>query len=215
MKKVSKRTCKNKFCKEKFTPVNDGQVVHQYSCGIEYAKQLREKKEKQEGKDRRKNIKVMKEEIMSYSKWQARLQPEINLIARLIDYGQPCISCNKYTGKLNGGHYHSQGGNAMIRFNLHNIFLQNFFCNHHKSANIKGFNKGLVEMYGTEYKEYVEFTLVREYRSVKPSIPELQDAIKISRAIVRRLKADPEIRTSKERMKLRAELNKEIGIYPE
>ncbi len=197
----------------RFTPKNEGQVVHTYQCGIEYAKQLREKKEKNEGIDRRRKLKAMKEKIMSYSNWQARLQPEVNHIARLIDYGQPCISCGLYTGKLNGGHYHSQGGNAMIRFNLHNIFLQNFHCNHHKSANINGFNKGLIETYGEEYHEYVEFTLVREYKSVKPSIPELQEAIKVAREIVKRMKDDPTIRTPKERIKLRTELNFEIGIY--
>lgn len=214
MTKPLTRTCKAKSCQQKFTPKNSNQVVHSYKCGLEYTKYLRERKEKKEGVVRRRKIKVMKEGIMSYSKWQARLQPEVNHIARLIDYGQPCISCGLYTGKLNGGHYHSQGGNAMIRFNLHNIFLQNHYCNHHKSANIKGFNKGLIKMYGKEYHEYVEFTLTREYKSVKPSIPELQEAIKTARAIVRRMKADPQIRTAKERMKLRTELNKEIGIYP-
>ena len=214
MTKPLQRTCKNKNCKIRFEPKNEGQVVHAYQCGIEYAKQLRERKEKEKGKQRRRKIKVMKEKIMSYSNWQARLQPEVNHIARLIDYGQPCISCNKYTGKLNGGHYHSQGGNAMIRFNLHNIFLQNHYCNHHKSANIKGFNKGLLSTYGKEYHEYVEFGLVREYKSVKPSIPELQEAIKRAREIVKSMKVKNKIRTPQERIRMRRVLNRLIGIYP-
>lgn len=212
IKPLKPRKCK--VGGEQFTPIRFGQPTC-FEHAPEWMRRQREKKEKKEGVSRRRRIKVMKEESMSYSKWQARLQPLVNLIARLIDYGQPCISCDKYTGKLNGGHYHSQGGNAMIRFNLHNIFLQNFYCNHHKSANIKGFNKGLVRVYGKEYKEYVEFTIVRMYKSVKPSIPELREAIKTAREIVRRLQADLRVRTPKERIELRAELNIEIGIYPE
>lgn len=201
---------KPKKCKvggEQFTPIRFGQPT----CFEHAGEWLMNEKIR---KIKKKNARA-KVGMRTYSDWQELLQPEVNLIARLIDYGQPCISCNSYTGKLNGGHYHSQGGNAMIRFNLHNIFLQNFVCNHHKSANISGYNKGLISMYGKEYKEYVEFKLVREYKSVKPSIPELQEAIKTARAIVKRMKADPEIRTPKERIQLRAELNKEIGIYPE
>ena len=210
--KTYKRTCLAPKCKVKYESTNP---VCSYECASAYSTYLRERNEKKEGVQRRRKIKVMKENNMSYSKWQARLQPEVNHIARLIDYGQPCISCGLYTGKLNGGHYHSQGGNAMIRFNLHNIFLQNFFCNHHKGANIKGFNKGLIKTYGKEYHEYVEYTLVREYKSVKPSIPELQEAIKTARAIVRRMISNPCIRKPLRRIELRRELNIEIGIYPE
>lgn len=206
------RICKARSCKRRFEPKNATQIVHSYKCGLEYSTYLRERKEKKEGVERRKRIKVMKEGLMSYSKWQARLQPEVNHIARLIDYGQLCISCGK-KGKEFGGHYHSQGGNAMIRFHLHNIHLQDYQCNFPKSSNKTGYNLGLINIYGKEYQEYVEFTLVREYPSVKPSIPELQEAIKISRSIVRRMKADPIKRTPKERMELRTKLNIEIGIY--
>ena len=102
----------------------------------------------------------------------------------------------------------------MIRFNLQNIFLQNFHCNNNKSANIKGFNKGLLKMYGKEYHEYVEFGLTREYKSVKPSIPELKDAIKVAREIVKSMKEENKVRTPQERIRMRRVLNRLIGIYP-
>ena len=216
MTKPQTRTLKAKQCKvggEQFIPVRQFQPTC-FEHASEYLRLQRKKKEKKEGVIRRKKIKVMKEKIMSYSNWQARLQPEVNHIARLIDYGISCVSCDKYTGKMNGGHYHSQGGNPMIRFNLHNIFKQTFHCNHHKSANIKGFNKGLVRMYGKEYHEYVEFGLVREYKSVKPSIPELQEAIKTAREIVKSMKEENKVRTPQERIRMRRVLNRLIGIYP-
>lgn len=208
------KTYKQKKCavgKEIFQPIRP----FQKTCFEHAGEWLRLQNSKKLAKKQKEQRRVMKANIETLSDYQKILQPLVNHIARLIDYGQPCISCGLYTGKLNGGHYHSQGGNAMIRFHLHNIFLQNFVCNHHKSANINGFNKGLIETYGKEYHEYVEFTLIREYKSVKSSIPELKEAIKTARAIVNRMKPDPTIRTPKERIRLRTELNKEIGIYPE
>jgi len=208
------RVYKPKKCKvggEKFVPIRFGQPT----CFGHAGEYLRMKNHEKMLKIQKAQREVMKANIETLSDYQKLLQPEVNHIARLIDYGQPCISCNKTTGKPQGGHYHSQGGNAMIRFNLHNIFLQNYRCNVKKSANITGFNKGLIEVYGKEYHEYVEFTLVRQYKSVKPSIPELQEAIKTAREIVREMIAHPCIRRPSRRIELRTELNKEIGIYPE
>lgn len=209
-----KKVFKPKKCKiggEQFIPIKPFQPT----CFGHAGEWLRLQSAKKLEKTQKAQRKVMKSNIETLSDYQKILQPEINHIARLIDYREPCISCQRTTGQPQGGHYHSQGGNAMIRFNLHNIFLQDYRCNHQESANIIGFNKGLIEVYGKEYKEYLEFTLVREYKSVKPSIPELKEAIKRARGIVRRMKSDPQIRTPKERIALRAELNKEIGIYPE
>lgn len=203
------RTYKPKKCKvggEQFVPIKPFQPT----CFDHAGEWMRLQRSK---KIRKKNAKA-KIGLRTYSQWQDILQPEVNHIARLIDYGQLCISCGK-KGKEFGGHYHSQGGNAMIRFHLHNIHLQDYQCNFPKSSNKTGYNRGLIEIYGKEYQEYVEFTLVREYKSVKPSMPEIQKAIKRAKIIVKRLKDAPQIRTPKERMKLRTELTKEIGIYPE
>ena len=102
----------------------------------------------------------------------------------------------------------------MIRFNLHNIHLQDYQCNFPKSSNKTGYNLGLINTYGKDYHEYVEFTLVREYKSVKPSIPELQEAIKRAREIVKSMKEQNKVRTPHERIRMRRVLNRIIGIYP-
>lgn len=214
MQKQIIRVCKNKHCKLRFAPMHDLQIVHNYHCALEYAKQLRERKENKEGKERRKRIKVMKEKIMTLSDYQKMLQPLVNHIARLIDHGQPCISCGKTTGKPQGGHYHSTNDQPSVRFNLHVIHLQDFKCNVWDSANITGYNKGLIEVYGNEYKEYVECGVVKEYPTINLSIPELKDAIKTAREIVKSMKEENKVRTPKERIRMRRVLNRLIGIYP-
>ena len=57
------RTCRNKYCKKKFKQKRDFQAVCTFDCGIAYTKQLREKKEKEKGIDRRRKLKAMKEKI--------------------------------------------------------------------------------------------------------------------------------------------------------
>ena len=57
------------------------------------------------------------------------LQPKINEISRLIDFGQPCIATGNTKGKMNGGHYISVGANRTLSLNLHNIHLQSEHSN--------------------------------------------------------------------------------------
>ena len=91
MPKPQTRRCKNKHCKERYEPKNTGQIVCQYSCGIEYAKQLREKKESQEGKDRRRKIKVMKDKLKTLSDHKKELQVMVNKCVRIRDTGGNCV----------------------------------------------------------------------------------------------------------------------------
>lgn len=208
------RTCKNKHCKKRFEPVGSTlQPVCSPDCAIKYAIQLREKKERKTHLEIYRKNKKIKASIMTVSQYKKILQPLVNHIARLIDHGSACISCGKTTGKPQGGHYHSTGGNNSIRFNLHNIFLQDFKCNVYESANITGFNIGLTETYGKEYQEYVEYGIVREYPEMKLSIPELQEAIVRAKGVVKNMKGMEAVRTPLERRRMRGVVNSIIGIY--
>jgi len=128
------------------------------------------KKYKQEAKKQ-------KEQAKNKSYYQRKLQTEINAIVRLIDIDCSCISCG-YSGtgrQFHAGHYHSVGGHADLRYNLHNIHKQCSICNNHLSGNIKGYQKGLINRYGRDYLEFVENLPAETHK--KLDIQELKELI--------------------------------------
>ncbi len=176
MKKVSQRICKNKNCRIKFTPVNDGQVVHQYSCGIEYTNQLREKKEKKEGKERRKKIKVMKDKLKTLSDHKKELQVLVNRFVNLRDKGRECVSCSTpdIGLKRDASHFWSQGGNPSVRFDLDNIHSSCVHCNRDKHGNLLEYRPRLIKRIGR--KRFDELGM-RRVESSKYTIPEIEELI--------------------------------------
>lgn len=82
-----------------------------------------------------------------------------------------------------------------------------------EGANITGYNLGLIDRYGKDYQEYVEYQLVRDYPIVKLSIPELKIYRERAREIVKLLKKQNLIYPAKKRMELRTKFNQTIGIY--
>lgn len=194
------------FCGNQFQPIRSTlEKVCSIQCAIGYNKEKEKQKEL-------KAIRKKKEELLPRSFYEKKLQANINEIARLIDYSQPCISCGNY-GKEQGGHYHSVGANASLRYNLHNIFLQCYSCNVHKSANTHNYDLGLIEIYGKEYWEYVKFQIVQETPLLSPTINELKEYIVSTRKVIKELKSDLKQLTPKQRIKLRTKLNERIGIY--
>lgn len=157
------RTCKNKFCKNKFEPKNEGQVVDTFQCGIEYAKQLREKKEKEEGKTRRRKLKVMKREIMTLSDHKKELQVLVNKFVNLRDRGKPCISCDTpdIGLKRDASHFWSQGGNPSVRFDLDNIHSACVRCNRDLHGNLLEYRPRLIKKIGIK-----RFTELEENRTL-------------------------------------------------
>lgn len=167
------RTCKNKYCKEKFEPKNEGQVVHIYECGIAYAKQLREKKEKTEGIVRRRKIKVMKEKLKTLSDHKKELQVLVNKFVQLRDRGKKCVSCDTPdTGeKRDASHFWSQGGNPSVRFDLDNIHSSCVHCNRDLHGNLLEYRPRLLERIGIDRFKYLE---QRRTKSRRFTIPEIQ-----------------------------------------
>lgn len=152
--------------------------------------------------------------LMSADRYRADvIQPIFNEIARLIDWGLPCIATKKF-GKMNGGHRISVGANRSICLNLHNIHRQCYESNHHKSGDPDKYDKGLEDEYGIEYVEYIKSL---HQTPLQKWTKETLDEIK-EKAIAQRnkLKKDIEegiVLNPIQRIEKRTEINKIIGIY--
>lgn len=198
------KKCKN--CGDMFTPARPLQYVCSTNCACSYSKKKDKAKKDAEWRIEKNEI---KESLFSHSDYTKILQREINKIVRIIDYGQECISCGG-SGKNQAGHYHSTAAASNLRFHLDNIFSQDYRCNVHLSANIIGYNEGLERVFGVEFKNYVETSLLG-LPSIKMTKGELKDKIDICRDIIKGLHSIK--RTPEQRLQLRTELNKRIGIY--
>lgn len=204
MPKLKYKKCK--ICSTEYMPRNSLQRVCSVPCSIEDAR----RKEVESWK------KEIKEKHRTHSTYENELQPVINDICRLIDNGQPCICCGStYSNinKPNAGHRFAVGGNNSLRFNLNVTHISCTHCNKHKSGNPDGYDEGLIRVYGKEYFEYVKFELKPLYKEVKLTIPELVAARAVAMKIRNRLKKENKVYSAKERIALRDEINKEIGIY--
>jgi hypothetical protein len=210
MKKKYPRKCLQ--CKTKFDPPYPNSVVCSVACSIEYGKKIVVKETKKEAKDWNKEKRVRKEKLKSRTDWEADLQDEINKTARLIDRGWGCISCKGYTTPQ-AGHLHSRKANPAIRYNLHNLFVQDTACNQHKSGNELKYLDGINRLFGKEYMEYIQFDLVRLYPVLKLPIEVVKDKIKLVRAENKKLEKKEKYFTLQERIEMRDYYNDLYGMY--
>jgi len=197
---------KCKICKVEFTPVHSSvQMCCSINCAIEYSKQIEKKKWT-------KQKKVLKEKLKTKSDYQKELQPIFNQIAREIDKSSLCLMCGKKPKKENGCHYHSVGSNPTLRWNLFNIWLGCEKCNSWLGGNINGYDNEIIKYYGRDKWEYIKFDLVRIYKSLHLSIPELKELKVLSKKILKEVKDLP-VLTHNERWELRKKLNIRLNIY--
>lgn len=203
------RDCKQ--CGKTFTKREPLQYVCGIACAIARAKFLESQKQDKEWKVKKKEgIEAAK----TPSQWKKGLQAEINAMARLIDFGQPCMMCgNPKMKRIYGCHYHAVGSNASLRFNLLNIWGGCFSCNNAKSGNIPGYDKQLIKEFGRDLWEEIKFDLVREFDIINLSIPEIKEATTKVRGYNRHLKKLGLVYTNNQRVDLRIKYNQKIGIY--
>jgi len=137
------RTCK--VCKTKFEPqFNSVQPTCGYKCAIEYAKNLREKKEKKEWKARKK---VLKEKVKTKSDYEKELEKVFNEFIRERDKHLPCVSCGAPAGtyKLTAGHFYPAGSYKNLRFTENNVHGQCWYnCNKNRHGNLQEYRVGIV-----------------------------------------------------------------------
>lgn len=159
---MKQKTCKNKLCKKKFTPVKFAQCVCDWSCAIEYNLQNKAKegaiKRKIERAERVKKLSALK----SINDLIKEAQTAFNAFIRERDKNELCICCDKPygTNHLGGdfdcGHFRSRGAAGHLRFNEDNAFGQRKYCNTYLSGNVQGMRAGMIKRIGIERVDAVE-----------------------------------------------------------
>lgn len=176
------------------------------------AKTVVQKEAKKEQSIKKEENRQKKIELLRPDAYRAKyVQPVINEIARLIDYGQPCLATGLYDNKMNAGHYMSVASNRTICLNLHNLHNQSFESNHWKSGDNLKYRQGLIDTYGIEYLEKVE--ALKKIQPVHLSRQDFERIRDIAMEIRNELKNTLRIRTPRERIELREILNCRLGIY--
>lgn len=210
--KNSTKKCKE--CKDPFTPFSNNSLqkycMVKDDCITASLKHLQEGLIKQAQRDKSKH----KVDSMTMDKYRATyIQPLINLLARIIDKGQPCICTELFDGKMNGGHRHSTGSNRTLTYNLHNVHNQSFHSNHHQSGDHLKYRQGLKRVYSLEYADFIDDYLMQcpPLHITKDDLVELKPRLQ---KIVNHYKKLDKVYTATERIELRNELNLELELYP-
>lgn len=179
---------------------------------IIYAKQFLPKVSKITEKREKETAKEQRFKLLTADNYRAKyLQPCINKIARLIDFGQPCIATGKF-GKMAGGHCVAVGSNRTTALNLHNIHIQSYESNGPSGGDNFKYRQGLRAIYSEEYLNFVEGLQKTPVLRLKKD--EMVSIYQIAKKIENRLSKTPEKRCEQDRIKLRNEINIELGIYP-
>jgi hypothetical protein len=221
VKKPIKLRCK--WCKKKddsvipFRPFCSDKCLESFAK--DYSQKACERKKRnlaKAEKEQRKKDKETREKLKTLSEWKHDLEVEINTIVRLIDKGHECISKGIPKYVVNAGHYMSVGSFPALRYNLLNIYAQSVHDNKERGGNNLAYRIRLGEVFGEDILEEIE-SLRGKYPILDISIPEIKEVLPVVRKIVRELKKQTEDLekpfTTEERILIRRELNKRIGIY--
>ena len=162
MKPIKQKKCK--ICKAYFTPQRPLQLVCQWKCAIDFAKDTKIKTVKKE-------VKEAKLKLKSRSDWLKDTQVVFNKYIRLRDQDDGCISCgSKSAYAYHAGHYRSIGSAGHLRFNELNCHRQCSACNTHLSGNLIQYRLGLIGKIGIHAVE----TLESDNNTVKWSVEEIK-----------------------------------------
>jgi endogenous inhibitor of DNA gyrase (YacG/DUF329 family) len=221
-KKPTSKKCK--ICKNKFTIPTDKPFAEFCSeeCkeaafvkAMDKYKANQERAIKKAVRQAKAEVKEMALKNKSHGEWENNLETVVREIVRLIDKSWPCIACTRPVGgfPFHASHRHSVGSNNSIRYHLFNIFNCCNQCNTHFNGNYDGYDAGVKATFGEDMLENILYTIVRENPFVKMSIPVLQEKIVICKEIVKELKAADTVFSVTQRIELREEYQKRIGIY--
>lgn len=203
--------CKKKFVQKTF---NLRYCCETEECREACAKYVLEKKKRaieNKTKERSKErLRVMKENITNYKKL---LQDDVNQIAKLIDFGLKGLHVSgSYDTEIQAGHVYSVKNNEQMRFNLHNIHRQGAKSNMALVYD-EEFRDALIDEYGNDYFLFIKGLKKQPLPRIKQH--EYKEYHERALSIIKRLKKDLKQRSLTERIKLRNEINRELGIYEE
>jgi hypothetical protein len=164
--------------------------------------------------EHKKETQKIKEKLISTDEYRSKyVQPIINEIARIIDYGQPCIASGLHSGKMNGGHFIAVGSNRTTSLNLHNIHSQSFASNSWKGGDNAKYRTGIKKVYGEAYLKFMEsLNAMDAIKLTKEQLIEIKETASVIRS---ELKKNMVILSPEERIELRNRVNEELGIYPQ
>lgn len=182
MKQIKPKKCV--VCGEDFMPFKTTEKVCSLTCALAYAKS---DVEKQNAKAWRKEKKIMKEKLKTYSDWLKDLEKAVNEFIRLRDKGKPCISCGALNYTMSAGHYFPAGSYGNVRFDEDNIHGQCWFnCNSSKHGNLAEYTLRLPDRIGRDRFEQLQ---TRAKQTIlKLSIPEIKEKIEYYRKRIKELK---------------------------
>ena len=181
--------CKERFPHESMISLPVG-YFHSVNCSIEYANK------KTAANSRKAAVKVNKANAKQKREFKdndvpAQLvltQKAFNKLRKLqeikwfTDRGQEpeCISCGKTKMDWCCGHFKTVGSSGALRFSVKNTYLQcNKYCNSAKSGNIegckntRGFKRGLIDRFGDEGQEVIDWCSSNQSQVKKWAGPEL------------------------------------------
>jgi len=204
------------ICKDKFEPKFFLQKsCEKTDCKVKWSMQVVQKQKEKQSNDKRqlwnKEKIEMKDKLKTLSEWKNDFQKEINAIIREIDRGHGCIATGSHQGQQHAGHYISIGSNQTLRFHLENIWLQSMHSNSWKGGDTLRYQDGIVNLYGKDYLEYLNS--LQSIKSINLNIDDIKKKIPIARSILKWLKLQERKFSTQERLSLRIEFNKKLGIY--
>lgn len=202
MKPPKPKNCKN--CGAEFEPFKSTERVCSLNCALAGAKVV------VRGKNKAAVDKVMKELEVKVTDLRGKLQTKLQEIARLIDYGQPCLAKGHHAKKYDGGHVFARGGHSNIALNLHNIHRQSAQSNHFQSDD-RLMHQGVIREYGQEYYDKLQSLL--GFKMPKFTNEDWLEMYRIACSISNDLKRTLHVNDTKTRIELREKFNKMIGIY--
>lgn len=202
---------KCKICGDKYEPKHSSlEPCPKYECRLKLAEKIIPKAKKQVEKQ---HFDELKEKVKTHSDWKKELQAIINTIVRNIDKGHPCISSGRpLNAKYDCGHRFHASGNSHITFNLLNLFAQSVEQNQYKSGNPDGYDKGLLQTFGTDILNEVH-DLKSKYHGLIIDTQMIKDALPIAKSILKAVIAENRVYSTEDRIALRKKFNKMIGIY--
>lgn len=158
------KRCGAESCRSLFVPTRPLAAACSPLCALEIARQVREKKARQEALEDRRVTKVKLDDMKPIAKFIASAQRSFNAYIRERDKDQPCICCGRTSTSIDGlgahgwdsGHYRSTGSASHLRFNEDNVHRQLVYCNRHGAGRAVDYRIGLIARIGLSRVEALE-----------------------------------------------------------
>ncbi|RZI91661.1 MAG: ninG protein [Pseudomonas sp.] len=192
IKQRRQKVCGNPACGAKFTPMQLGQKVCGWQCGLAIARDPTNQSvaRKAIAQRERREIKVRKEKLKSRGDYLREAQQAFNAFIRMRDQlaGHVCISSGRpldWNGNaVDAGHYRSVGAAPHLRFDERNVHAQSKQDNRYLSGNATDYRIGLIRRIGLAEVEALE----RDQSVRKYTIDDLKEIAARYRAKLKALK---------------------------